>query len=107
MDLDGVEVRLAHAEERAPAIALACTVFERPDLAQMLPSFYAGDNLRHLVVARAEGHIVSMVSAVPFAVRAGRYAYRAAHLGSVCTAPSWRGKGHQSCAIGSSIRKTR
>lgn len=88
-----IVVRLAVDGEWQEALDLANSVFQPLDLEHVLPLFFAPENLHNLAVATVEGHIVSLVGAIRFTVRAGPFVYDVAHVGSVCTHERWRGRG--------------
>ena len=95
------EIRFVSNEELREAAALSDSVFrdaEQTSMGVAFPHIFAAGS-SHSVGAFEAGKMVAFMGLVPKIIQVGRSQLQVHALGSVCTAPEFRGKGHASLML--------
>jgi predicted N-acetyltransferase YhbS len=95
------EIRFVRNEELTEAAALSDSVFRDADQTSMgvaFPHIFSA-GLSQSVGAFEDGKMVAFMGLVPKIIRIGSAQLQIHCLGSVCTAPAYRGKGHASLML--------
>src|SRR4051812_3407039 len=95
------EIRFANNEELKQAAALADSVFrdsEQTSMGVAFPQIFSA-GLNQSMAAFEAGKLVAFMGLVPNIINVGHSQLQIHCLGSVCTDPEYRGKGHASLIL--------